>query len=297
MDALIDDVALFVHVVQAASFSAVAKERGLPVSTVSRRVARLEATLGTRLLERTTRRLRLTHVGGMYFAHAERAVDELRQGNARVRELEVVPRGRVRITAPVGLGSMLTSALAPFLAATPAVAIELDLTDRRVDLLDEGFDIALRAGPIDTADFVGRKIFESARHLFASKAYLDRRGRPKRLADLSSHDLIATRSSMSGAVWQLYGSGRNGGRGHSFAFKPRLVVNELLTAKHAAISGIGIALLPSPEVDEGELECVLPKMSGARGGMWLLYPAHRSLTAAVRACVDHLLARLPKAPH
>lgn len=287
----LNDVALFVHVVQAASFSAAAKERGVPVSTVSRRVARLEATLGSRLLERTTRRLRLTDVGRTYFAHAERAIDELRQGTHHVRELDVVPRGRVRITAPVGLGAMLTAALQGFLAEVPGVTLQIELADRRVDLLGEGFDIALRAGAVDTPDFVGRKILESTRWLFASKAYLARRGRPRRLADLKAHDLIATRATMTGAVWELFD---RAGRRHRLAFEPRVLVNELLAARNAALCGMGITLLPSPEVDEAELERVLPSMTGQRTALWLLYPAHRSLTAAVRACIDHLLSTLPQ---
>jgi DNA-binding transcriptional LysR family regulator len=296
----LNDVALFVQVVQAASFSAAAKARGVPVSTVSRRIARLEGSLGTRLLERTTRTLRLTDVGRTYLAHAERALDELTQGSHHVRALQVVPRGRVRITAPVALGPMLMTGLASYMAETPLVSIDMDLTDRRVDLLAEGFDIAVRAGPVDSADFVARKISESTRYLFASKAYLDRHGRPERLADLLSHDLIATHSSTSGAAWELFGGGgskrnRNdgGNRRHRFAFKPRLLVNELLAAKTAALSGIGIALLPSPVVAGGELERVLPSVTGERGGLWVLYPARRSLTAAVRSCVEHLLVSLP----
>jgi DNA-binding transcriptional LysR family regulator len=295
----LNDVALLVEVVQAASFSAAAKARGVPVSTVSRRIARLEATLDTRLLERTTRRLRLTDAGRAYFAHAERAIDELGQGSHHLRALDVVPRGRVRITAPVGIGRMLTSALTSYMADAPAVSIELELSDRRADLLAEGFDIAVRSGQIDTADFVGRQIFASTRHLFASKEYLDRRGRPRRLAALAAHDLIATRSSASGAVWELYSGRDRSRRRHRFAFKPRFVVNDLMTARHAARSGIGVAFLPSTEVDRGELERVLPALAGEPGGLWLLYPAHRSLTAAVRSCVDHLLATLPTAgpPH
>jgi len=307
----LNDVALLVRVVQTASFSAAAKERGVPVSTVSRRIARLEARLGTRLLERTTRSLRLTDVGRTYFAHAERALDELMQGNRHVRAQHVVPRGRVRITSPVGLGPVITSTLAPYLLKTPLVSIELDLTERRVDLLSEEIDIAVRAGHVDSPDFVARKIVDARRYLFASKAYLDRRGRPKQLADLSSHDLIATRSSSSGAVWELFsGLGAEGGREtegeraagngprrHRFAFKPRLFVNELMAARQAAISGIGITLLssregPSPG-DHGELERVLPNFAGEKGGLWVLYRAHRSLTAAVRSCAEHLLASLP----
>jgi DNA-binding transcriptional LysR family regulator len=295
----LNDVALYALVVRAASFSAAAKQHGVPVSTVSRRIARLERRLGARLLERTTRRLRLTDVGERYFEHAERALEELSEGSRYVRELHAAPRGRVRITAPVGLGPMLTSALASYLAETPLVSIEVDLTERRVDLLAEGFDIAVRAGPLDHGDFVARKILETTRQLFASKRYLDRRGRPKRLSDLASHDLIATRATTTGAVWELFDSASQeesrkpgAGRRHRFAFRPRLFVNELMAARNAALSGIGIALLPSGQIQRGELERVLPKLSGEKGGLWVLYPAHRNLTAAVRSCAEHLVSRL-----
>jgi len=290
----LNDVALLVRVVQSASFSAAAKERGVPVSTVSRRIARLEARLGARLLERTTRSLRLTDVGRTYFAHAERAIDELWQGSQQVSAVHVVPRGKVRITAPIGMGPTIASALASYLVKTKEVSIELDLTERRVALVAEGFDIALRAGHPDSPDFVAKKIIASTRCLFASKEYLRRRGRPKEVADLASHDLIATRASSSGAVWDLF-SGKDRKR-HRVSFKPRLFVNELVAARQAVRSGIGIALLPTrdPSPDEdGALQRVLPNVSGERGGLWLLYPAQRSLTAAVRSCVDHLLANLP----
>jgi DNA-binding transcriptional LysR family regulator len=293
----LNDVALFVHVVQAESFSAAAKAHGVPVSTVSRRIARLETRLGTRLLERTTRRLRLTDVGRTYFAHAERALDELTQGAHHVRVVDVVPRGRIRITAPVGLGGALTTALAPFLAAHPQVAIELDLSERRADLVAEGFDIALRAGPVDSADFTGRQLVVSTRHLVASADYLARRGSPRRIADLPSHDLIATRASTGGAVWELYETGRGRKRRRRrVAFKPRLAVNEMFAARDAARAGIGIAFVPPFDDDGDGLERVLPAVSGEPTGMWLLYPARRSLTAAVRACVQHLIAVLPSTP-
>jgi DNA-binding transcriptional LysR family regulator len=288
MNAKVDlnDAALFVRVVRAASFSAAAKEIGVPVSTVSRRVARLETALGARLLERTTRRLRLTDVGRTYAAHAERAVDDLSAGRDRVRALDVVPRGRVRLTAPVGLGRMLVDALAPYLAANPAVHVEIDLSERKVDLLDEGIDIALRAGPVDTPDFVGRQLFQSSRGLYASAAYLARRGRPRKLADLAAHDAIAMRTSDRGAVWELF----EGRRRHRVAFAPRLIVNEMMAMRAAVRAGAGIALLPEPETQD--LVRVLPALSGERAGMWLLYPAHRSTTAAVRSCVEHLLATM-----
>ncbi|MBL9017625.1 MAG: LysR family transcriptional regulator [Myxococcales bacterium] len=288
----LNDVVLFVDVVHRGSFSAAASARGVPVSTVSRRIARLEDTLKSRLLERTTRRLRVTEAGRAYLAHAERAVDELGQGRDKLTALDASPRGRVRIAATPGMAPMLMTMLAPFAQAHPAVVLELDLTDRRVDLLLEGFDIALRSGPVDTPDFAGRRIFNAVRGLYAAKEYLARRGRPRKLADLAAHDLIATRATESGAVWDLI----VGKRPRRYVFRPKLVVNELMAARHAARAGIGIVLIPPPEVERSDLERVLPSVSGPYVGMWLLYPAHRTTTAAVRACADHMLARFPARP-
>ena len=288
----LNDVVLFVDVVHRGSFSAAAAARGVPVSTVSRRIARLEDSLKSRLLERTTRRLRVTEAGRAYLAHAERAVDELGQGRDKLSALDASPRGRVRIAAPPGMAPMLMTMLAPFAEAHPAVVLELDLSDRRVDLLLEGFDIALRSGPVDTADFAGRRIYNAVRGLYAAKEYLARRGRPKKLADLGAHDLIATRATECGAVWDLLVKGRP----QRFSFRPKLVVNELMAARHAARAGVGIVLIPTPEIEGADLEHLLPQVTGPQMGMWLLYPAHRTPTAAVRACVDHMLAHFPPSP-
>lgn len=283
----LNDVALFVDVVRAESFTAAAKTRGVPVSTVSRRISRLEGRLDTRLLERTTRRLHLTDIGRTYFQHAERALEQLGEGTRLVRTFHVAPHGRVRITAPTGFGSMLANILAPYLATYPDVSLDLDLTDRRVDIVDEGFDIAVRSGRIESSELVARKIFESSRALYASEAYLASRGRPKRLSDLAKHDLIASQATSSGAVWELYTKSKR----HRIAFKPRLVVNDMTAARTAVMAGIGIGLLPRTVVGR-ELEEVLPTASGPLGGLWVLYPARRGLTAAVRTCVDHVIDRL-----
>jgi DNA-binding transcriptional LysR family regulator len=298
IDIDLNDVSLLVRVVQTGSFSKAAKERGVPVSTVSRRVARLETSLGTRLLERTTRRLRLTDTGRTYFEHAERAVDDLAQGSHRVRELQHIPRGRVRITAPAGLSTSLSRPLASFLRKNPLVNVELDLSEQRADLLAEGFDIALRSGPIDSSDFVARKLNSSVRNLFASPAYLKARGTPRRLADLSRHDHIAMRAEGGTATWNLQ---RSGERQRRFVFQPRLLVNELGAARRAAIEGTGVALLLStycaPAVKAKQLVRILPDYEGERVDLVLLYPARRGVTAAVRACIEHLLTELQLLPH
>jgi DNA-binding transcriptional LysR family regulator len=285
----LNDVALFVDVVRAESFTAAAKSRGVPVSTVSRRITRLEDRLDTRLLERTTRRLHLTDVGRSYFQHAERALEQLGEGNQLVRTFHVAPHGRVRITAPTGLGPLIVRLMQPYLATNRDVTLELELTDRRVDLIAEGFDIAVRSGRIEDPEVIARKIFESSRSLWASKAYLAARGRPKRVADLAAHDLVATQASASGAVWELFTNGKR----QRFAFKPRVVVNDMMAARTAVACGIGIGLLPTTEMG-ADLERVLPNAAGPLGGLWVVYPARRGLTAAVRTSVDHLLVELPK---
>lgn len=292
----LNDAALFVRVVQTSSFSAAAREHGVPVSTVSRRVARLEAALGSRLLERTTRKLRLTDAGRAYFGHAERAVDELQQGTGQVRELLAEPSGRVRVLAPIAFAEPVGAALFSFLQTNPKVAVELELQERRADLVTEGYDVALVTGKLEeTADFVAREVWSaSPKFLFASPAYLKARGVPRTAQSLLEHDLIATRAVDGFATWTLLGKGRS----KRLTFAPRFAVNEYEAGYRAALAGLGVAMFPQVRVAEDlarkRLKRVLPGLQGQGGGVHLLYRAHRSLTAAVRACVTHLLERLPQ---
>lgn len=296
MDLDLNDAALLVRVVQMQSFSAAAREHGVPVSTVSRRIARLESALGVRLLERTTRRLRLTDAGRAYFEHAERAVDDLSQGTDRVRELQKEPRGRVRIVSPE-LGAIVGDQVCSYLAKYPGVSVELELVDRQVDLLSDRFDLAIVTGKVeDTSDFVARELWRSSRKLlYASPRYLQKHRAPRRIEDLSRHDCIATRSMEAKATWTLV-RGRNR---RGITFSPRLSVNKSTAAHRAVIAGLGIAILPevlcNEDVARGRLVRVLEGYEGEAGGVYLLYRAGRSLTAAVRTCVDHFLAGFPAA--
>ena len=290
----LNDVALLVRVVQTRSFSAAARERGVPVSTVSRRIARLESALGARLLERTTRRLRLTDPGREYFAHAERAVDDLTQGVDRVREIQNEPRGRVRVMAPIALGAAVSNVIYTYLAQHPGVSIDLELAERRVDMLEERVDIAIVTSAVDGTDIVARSLWRSSRKLlYASPRYLQTRGTPRRIQDLARHDRIAMHAADGVATWTLV-SGR---RKHRLAFEPRFYVNEFSAAHRAVLAGIGIALLPEvlcvADVAQKRLVRVLDGCSGESGGVFLLYRSHRALTAAVRTCLEHFLAALP----
>lgn len=293
----LNDVALFVRVVQLRSFSAVARERGLPVSTVSRQIARLEAALGLRLLERTTRRLVLTDAGRGYHAHAERAVDDLAQGGALVRELQTEPRGRVRIIAPISLGGVVTDALVPLLKAHPAVDVDLALAERALDLAADTFDLAIITGKVESAagDFIAKSLWRASRKLlFASPAYLRAHGAPRTVDALARHHCISTRAADGLATWTFV---RPGARTQRVTFAPRLHVSDTTSAQRAARGGVGIAMLPeilaADDVAHGRLARVLPRHEGQAGGISLLYRAHRSLTAAVRACVDHLVRAIP----
>jgi DNA-binding transcriptional LysR family regulator len=290
----LNDVALLVRVVQTQSFSAAARERGVPVSTVSRRVARLESALGIKLLERTTRRLSLTDAGRTYFAHAERAVDDLAQGTHRVRELQTEPRGRVRVTAPIVLGAAVANQVCAYLAKHSGVSIDLELDDRRVDLLAESFDIAIVTGKVDSADFVARELWRSSRKLlYASPRYLQAHGAPRRVDDLARHDCVATRAVDGIATWTLV-HGRSKRR---VSFSPRFYVSEFSAAHRAVLAGVGIALLPevhcAEDVARRRLVRVLDSHEGESGGVHLLYRAHRALTAAVRTCIEHFVTELP----
>ncbi|WP_394830246.1 LysR family transcriptional regulator [Pendulispora rubella] len=290
----LNDVALFVRVVQMRSFAAAARERGVPGSTVSRRIARLESVLGIRLLERTTRSLHLTDAGRAYFAHAERAVDDVWQGTDFVRELRKEPRGRVRILAPLILGAAVSKVIYMYLAKYPGVSLDLELDDRRVDLLAEGFDIAMVTGKVDSTDFVARELWRSTRKLlYASPRYLEVHGKPRRTKDLGRHDCIATRARDGFSTWTL-GRGRHKRR---ITFAPRLYVSEFSAAHRAALAGVGIAMVPEvlcvEDVRAKRLVRVLPGYEGETGGVYLLYRAHRAMTAAVRTCIDHFLLELP----
>lgn len=294
MDLDLNDVALLVRVVQRRSFSAAARERGVPVSTVSRRIARLESALGLRLLERTTRTLRLTDAGRKYIDHAERAMDDLAQGAGQVRELQDAPRGRVRIAAPISFGSAVANAVYLYLARHPGVSVDLEIDGRRPDP-DSGFDIAIMSEQLkDTDDFIAREVRPMTRKLlFASPHYLKAHGTPRGVEELAAHDCIATRATDGHATWTL-AQGRTKRR---FTFAPRLYVSEFSAAYRAVLAGVGIAMLPeslcAQEVNKRHMARVLEGWEGEAAGVYLLYRAHRSLTAAVRTCIDHLLAELP----
>jgi DNA-binding transcriptional LysR family regulator len=286
-------VAVFVSVVAAESFTAAASKLGVPKSSVSRGVAQLEEELGVRLLERTTRKLSLTEAGQAFYRRAKPAVAGLEEASAEATSLRREPRGTVRMTAPLELGvAVLPKLVVEFTRQYPRVQIALSLTSRLVDLVGEQFDLALRAGKLEDSSLVARKVAAVDLALYATKAYLDRRGRPKTVAELAGHDCILNRSRGGGDTWTL--DGPDG--------EERVEVNGPLQADamfflmDAALAGGGVALLPQDIADgefrAGRLERVLPEHALRGGAYYLLMPSSRLIPAHVLLFRDFLVERL-----
>ncbi len=248
----LNDVATFVRVADGGGFTAAAKALGVPKSTVSRSLARLERELGVRLVHRTTRALALTEAGRAYHERVRDAVMGVAEATADVVDMGKEPRGAIRITAPVDLGqSLLADAVTGFVARYPQVRFEVVLTSRVVDLVAEGFDLAIRASPLRDSSLVARRLGAAGMGLFASPAYLKRRGTPKTVAELAAHEFIGFRSSggtTAGAgVLTLESDAGGAGsetRKERVAVRGSIEADDLLFIHRLVVMGAGIGLLP-----------------------------------------------------
>jgi DNA-binding transcriptional LysR family regulator len=288
-------IAIFARVVDAGSFTAAAAALGVRKSSVSRSVASLEAELGIRLLQRTTRKLALTDAGRAYYDRARDALAALDEAQNAVSSLGAEPRGHVRVTAPVDFLGDLAAVTTAFARAYPAVRVEMSLTPRIVDLVQEGFDLAVRAGPLTDSSLLSRKLGESELGLFASPAYLDAAGRPRRLADLARHECILHRSGSGAATWRL-----NGPQGEEeVAVRGRVDTDEYAFVRSMVLARFGIALAPITMfralMDTGEVERVLPRFARRTAPVHVVWPSRRFEPAAVSLFRDALVKELPRA--
>jgi len=289
-------ITVFVRVVEAGSFTGAAVVLGLRKSSASRSVAALEADLGIRLLQRTTRKLSLTDAGRAFYDRARDALAGLDEARNAVSSLGAAPRGLVRITAPVDLAADLAAVTTVFLRAHPDVRVETLLTARYVDLVKEGFDLAIRAGSLADSSLLARKLGESEFGLFASPAYLDAAGRPRRLADLARHECVLYRAGSATARWRL-----SGPRGdEEVSVRGRVDTDELAFVRAMVLAGFGIALVPvstmiRPLVASGVLERVLPRYALRGAVVHIVWPSRRFEPAAVALFREALAEALPRA--
>jgi DNA-binding transcriptional LysR family regulator len=285
----LNDVLVFTHVADLGSFTAAAQRLSMPKSSVSARVARLEARLGARLIERSTRRLRLTAVGARYHEHAKRVILELDQAAATVDRFRSRPSGELRVSASIVFGqALLRPVVTEYVRRHPQVQVFVDLSNRRVDLLEEGFDLALRAGDLADSGLVARRLGQAGARLYASPAYLKQRGTPRVPGDLSSHELLEGASQASASSWSLRRD--HDGRVERVETRFRLISNDPPTLASAALAGVGIASLPTffaaGDVRAGRLVVVLPAWSTRQLDIHAVFPSHKSLSPALRAFVD-----------
>lgn len=284
-------IATFVRVVDAGSFTAAATALRLPTSSVSRAVARLESDLGARLLHRTTRKLSLTDAGRAFHDRMQAVINETEDATRAVAGFASAPRGLVRVTAPPDLGLQhLPAIVARIVAENPGLVIDLVLTSRRVDLVEEGIDLALRGGRLDDSSLVARKILSSTLGAFASPDYLRRRGRPRALADLARHDCLSFMGRGDKVPWRLVGPCGE----ETVVVAGSIVCGDMLFLHEMAVRGLGVALLPAEmqaeDVAAGRLVRVLPRYGLPGGGLYLVWPS-RVLVPARVAAVRELLAQ------
>ena len=286
------DVEVFLAVMEHGSFTAAAASLSTTASVLSRAIARLETRLGQQLMRRTTRRIGLTDAGRRYLEQARDAFDLLREAEQEAQSESVALNGRVRISAPTSFGHFrLPALLKPFLARHPQVRLELNISNRNVDLVAEGFDMAIRLGQLPDSGLVARKLEDAELRLVAAPDYLKRAGVPKKLDDLAKHvclPFILPRTGKHGAWSFIVG-------GEHVEWHPRSVVevsDDVLGVVSMAEQGIGICqtydFIVRERIASGRLVELLPKLGGRTRPFSLVYAPHRHQSAAARALIDAL---------
>ena len=292
------DIAVFVKVVELSSFTAAADALDMSQPVVSKAVTRLEEKLGARLLNRTTRRLSLTEAGSELYARSVRALAEIENAELEVARFQTEPRGTLRVSAPMSFSILhLGPVIQNFLDRFPGVTLELSLDDRQVDLIEEGFDLAIRIGRLQDSNLIARKIAPCRQVLCASPGYIAKRGAPERPEDLLEHSCIIYSLLSAPREWRFTGPD---GEIHTVPINGALQSNNGLVNRAAAICGVGITLLPTfylgEQLRSGELKPVLCKFKPQELAAYAVYPQRRNLMPKVRAFVDFLVATFGPEP-
>lgn len=291
----LNDLYYFVQVVDHGGFAPAGRALGMPKSKLSRRIALLEERLGVRLLQRTTRRFSITEVGQTYYEHCKAMLVEAEAAQDAIDATRVEPRGTVRISCPIALlhahiGKILTD----FMALNPHVTVLLEATNRRVDVVAEGIDIAIRVRPppIADSDLVMRVLADRGQCLVASPSLFEENKIPQSPASLSDWPTLALGAAQQNHVWNLFGPD---GAHVSLHHTPRFVTGDMITLRDAAIGGIGIVQLPrmmvAEELAQGRLLHLLPAWAPRREIIHAVFPTRRGLLPSVRALIDYLAQR------
>ena len=286
---------IFARVVETRSFTAAARSLDTTTSAVSKRIARLEERLGARLVERTTRRVSPTDAGVAFYERCARILADIDDAEVAVARFGREPRGTLRVSMPVIFGELHMAPLVPeFAARFPEVRLDLSLSDRMVNMLEEGFDMSVRISSMNDSSLVARKIGNAWGVVVASPAYLKKNGTPKVPSDLSAHECIRYSLITAQRDWRF----RVRGRDVSIPVRSRLQMNHGGAIREAAIAGLGLARLPhfavARALREGQLVAVLEEFLQSDLGVFAVYPAGKQPRPTVRAFADFLAAKLPQ---
>jgi DNA-binding transcriptional LysR family regulator len=293
----LNDIVVFTKVVETRSFTGAADQLGLPKSTVSRKLAQLEERLGVRLVQRTTRKLALTDIGQAYYERCARIVADVAAAEQLVTDMQATPRGRVRVTAPIDISTRyLGGIVAGFVAGNPDVTVELEASDRIVDLIEEGFDVAVRFGALPESTLIARKLCKIESLLVATPAYLARRGTPATVEDLDDHDRVLFTPNARVQSWTI----ALGDATYEFGRPARFASNNVGAVRGAVLAGAGISVLAefmvADDLAAGRLVSVLPEWRNGPTDAHAVYPARQNLPPRMSLFLDHLSRALEPPP-
>ncbi len=281
----------FATVVDQGGFTDAARRMGISKSAVSKHVSSLEARLGARLLNRTTRRVSPTEIGLAYYDRARRVLNDAGEADSLVTAMQSAPSGLLRISVATDFGANhLSPIIGEFLQAHPDITVNMVLNNRYVELISEGFDMAVRIGELEDSSLRARKLTETTRRMIAAPSYFEQHGRPQKIDDLNDHKLLHYSNQANAAVWKLTAPS---GEKRQVRTAGWLTVNDGQSLLNAAISGLGIAYLPSflyeDALAKGLVEEAIPGLPVETQGIYAVYPPGRFTQPKVRAFIDFLV--------
>ena len=298
MDSL-TDIVVFVRVVDDGSFTRAAERLKLSRSVVSKYVTRLEGRLGARLLNRTTRRLSLTEAGRIFYERSRRGLQDIEEAEAEVSRLQEKPRGVLRINSPMSFGILhIAPALPEFLAQHPEVSVEMNLDDRVVDVIEEGFDVSIRIAEMPDSSLIARRLAACRHVIVAAPAYLEKHGTPRTPEDLRDHNIISFSYQASAYDWHFISPDN---KQVSVPVSGSMQANNSLALREALLRGVGITRTPTfvvgKDVQDGHLLSILGNYRTLEVSIYLVYPQRRHLSPKVRAFVDFMADRISEPPY
>lgn len=298
MDSL-SDIVVFVQVVRDGSFTKAAERLDLSRSAVSKYVTRLEEALGARLLNRTTRRLSLTEAGRVLYERSRLGLEEIEEARAEISRLQEEPRGVLRINSPMSFGILHVAPLLPeFMAENPEINVDMNLDDRKVDVIGQGFDVSIRIAALPDSSLVARRLGPCRHAIVAAPSYLEKYGTPHAPEDLRDHNIIAYQYQESATEWHFLGPDT---KQNTVRVSGSIQMNNSLALRAALLGGVGITRTPTfvvgDDIAAGRLVPLLKNYATLELSIYLVYPQKRHLSPKVRAFVDFVSSKIGSEPY